>query len=89
MPAHSLDGIYDDRAFSLLEEAVAEGLLPSLKPSKGALIIDLKKVPPATSEVYILEMLAHFLESDNQRYALLTFFYLENDNLESCVHLGS
>lgn len=68
MPAHSVDGIYDDRAFSVLEEAVAEGLLPSLKPSNGVLIIDLARVLPFTSEVYILEMLAHFLESDDKRY---------------------
>ena len=67
VPAHSVDGIYDDRAFSVLEEAVAEGLLPSLKPANGILIIDLTKVPPFTTEVYILEMLGHFLESQDNR----------------------
>ncbi len=52
-----LESIYHVRAISILEEAIVSGILPSFKAGAPA-PIDLRALPPAVAEVYVLTVIA-------------------------------
>lgn len=52
-----IESIYHVRAISILEEAIVSGLLPSFKAGAPA-PIDLRALPPAVAEVYVLTVIA-------------------------------
>jgi hypothetical protein len=64
-PQHSTDGLYDKRAFSVLEEAMGIGCLPSFKPGSEG-FIELRGIPPAIAEVLVLKVLAAVAESQSR-----------------------
>ena len=50
-----VESIYHVRAISILEEAIVSGLLPSFKAGvSSASSVDLRALPPAVAEVYVL-----------------------------------
>ncbi|KAL4533067.1 hypothetical protein Ndes2526A_g08520 [Nannochloris sp. 'desiccata'] len=52
-----IESIYHVRAISILEEAIVSGLLPSFKAGAPA-PIDLRGLPPAVAEVYVLTVVS-------------------------------
>ncbi|KAG7672854.1 hypothetical protein Ndes2526B_g08327 [Nannochloris sp. 'desiccata'] len=52
-----IESIYHVRAISILEEAIVSGLLPSFKAGAPA-PIDLRALPPAVAEVYVLTVVS-------------------------------
>ncbi len=52
-----VESIYHVRAISILEEAIVSGLLPSFKAGAPA-PIDLRALPPAVAEVYVLTVVS-------------------------------
>ena len=52
-----IEGIYHSRAISILEEAIVAGLLPSFKAGATS-PVDLRDLPPAVAEVYVLTVVA-------------------------------
>jgi pentatricopeptide repeat protein len=52
-----VESIYHVRAISILEEAIVAGLLPSFKAGAPD-PIDLRKLPPAVAEVYVLTVVS-------------------------------
>jgi len=64
-PQHSTDGLYDKRAFGVLEEAMGIGCLPSFKPGVDG-CVDLRGTPPVIAEVLVLEILASVAESQSR-----------------------
>lgn len=63
-PQHSVDGIYETRALSILEEATAMGVLPCYTAGKDS-ALDLRKIPPVLAEVYVLHVLASVSSADS------------------------
>ncbi|CAL5402224.1 unnamed protein product [Camellia sinensis] len=50
-------GEYDPRAFSLLEEAASLGIVPSVSFKESPIVVDARKLPIHTAEVYLLTVL--------------------------------
>ncbi|THG01747.1 hypothetical protein TEA_008984 [Camellia sinensis var. sinensis] len=50
-------GEYDPRAFSLLEEAASLGIVPSVSFNESPIVVDARKLPIHTAEVYLLTVL--------------------------------
>ena len=65
-PQHSVDGIFEKRAFGVLEEAIALGILPCFKTGKET--VDLQGMPPNVAAVYVLEVLASLAEKSENRF---------------------
>lgn len=66
-PQYSVDGIFEKRAFGVLEEAIALGILPCFKTGKET--VDLQGMPPNVAAVYVLEVLASLAEASESRFA--------------------
>ncbi|KAA8536028.1 hypothetical protein F0562_028506 [Nyssa sinensis] len=50
-------GEYDPRAFSLLEEAASLGIVPCVSFKESPIVVDARKLPIHTAEVYLLTVL--------------------------------
>ncbi|EFJ49645.1 hypothetical protein VOLCADRAFT_104228 [Volvox carteri f. nagariensis] len=47
---------FEPRAFAILDEAIAKGLVPSYDP-EAPMVVDMRNMPPVVAEVYVLHVL--------------------------------
>lgn len=66
-PQHSVDGIYERRAISVLEEATAQGVLPPLGKHAKSTVVDLRGIPPVVAEVHVLSLLASLIQPGGKK----------------------